>query len=85
MVQNVNAAKCLHETADTLWNHYSRRTFNGKAKPARLTYTRHVVSDVYSEPSYGSKGWFRLEDGSFTFMSWPSLHHAIRLRLQEVA
>ena len=64
---------------------HSRKTFNGTAQPSRVTNTRNMASYVYPEPSYGSKGWIWLEDGAISFVSRPSLYHALRLRLQDVA
>lgn len=63
----------------------SRRTLNGTNKPSRSPVVDHLVFDVYPMLPHGSESWFRMEDGVAPFLSGHTFHHALRLRLQEVA
>jgi hypothetical protein len=63
----------------------SRRTLNGTTEPSCSTVVDHLVFDVYPMLAHGSESGFRMEDGVAPFLSGYTFHHALRLRLQEVA
>jgi hypothetical protein len=58
---------------------------NGTAQSPRSTVLNHLVSDVYTLLAHGPESWLRLEDGAIALMPRYPFHHALRLRLQEVA
>ena len=74
----------MHETADTYSKFIMVNLKWNSPTPSRSD-GNHLVSNVHPLFPHGSESWFRMEDGVAAVMSRHSLHHALRLCLQEVA